>query len=83
MAAVLCKPAAGLGASVWSRFGWSASETWRIVAAKVRFGANDGRGRTYHEESDNTHEEEEERLAGRKRRRHSLSADRCENQGVE
>src|SRR2546426_12498400 len=36
-----------------------------------------------HEESDNHHEEEEERLEGRKRRRLSLSADRCENQGAE
>jgi F0F1-type ATP synthase membrane subunit b/b' len=36
-----------------------------------------------HEESDNHHEEEEERLAGRKGRRLSLSADRCENQGAE
>ncbi|HEX3324096.1 MAG TPA: hypothetical protein VHR65_03000 [Solirubrobacterales bacterium] len=35
-----------------------------------------------HEESDNNHEEEEERLEGRKRRRPSLSADRCENQGA-
>jgi hypothetical protein len=32
-----------------------------------------------HEESDIHHEEEEERLDGRKRRRLSLSADRCEN----
>jgi hypothetical protein len=30
-----------------------------------------------HEESDNCHEEDEERLEGRKRRRLSLSADRC------
>ena len=36
-----------------------------------------------HEESDNNHEEEEERLEGSKRRRLSLSADRCENQGAE
>ena len=36
-----------------------------------------------HEESDNNHEEEEERLGGRKRRRLSLSADRCENQAAE
>src|SRR6185295_17533167 len=35
-----------------------------------------------HEESDNNHEEEEERLGGRKSRRLSLSADRCENQGA-
>jgi hypothetical protein len=32
---------------------------------------------------DNNHEEEQERLEGRKRRRLSLSADRCENQGAE
>jgi hypothetical protein len=36
-----------------------------------------------HEESDNHHEEQEERLEGRKGRRLSLSADRCENQGAE
>ena len=30
-----------------------------------------------HEENDNNHEEDEERLEGRKRRRLSLSADRC------
>src|SRR5206468_10843682 len=36
-----------------------------------------------HEESDNNHEEEEERLEGRKRRRLSLSDDRCENPGAD
>src|SRR5262245_18774132 len=36
-----------------------------------------------HEESDNNHEEDEQRLEGRNRRRLSLSADRCENQGAE
>ena len=35
------------------------------------------------EESENNHEEEEERLEGRKRRKLSLSADGCENQGAE
>ena len=51
------------------------------VAASVEY-SNDGR-RNNHEESDNNHEEDEERLEGRKRRRLSLSADRCENQGAE
>ena len=36
----------------------------------------------HHEESDGNHEEDEERLEGSKRRRLSLSADRCENQGA-
>jgi hypothetical protein len=36
-----------------------------------------------HQGSDNNHGEEDERLEGRKRRRLSLSADRCENQGAE
>ena len=36
-----------------------------------------------HEESDNNHEENEERLEGRKGRRLSLAADRCENHGAE